>query len=118
MSSIHLKDGWNKQKLIDYVRANFKGKSVRDGACLYRGPEGKKCAIGLFIPDSEVSLLSSIEYSTVASVWAKINKFLPFTSKYLALEFQRAHDCLLEHASVETQTNELINWIERNVSNV
>ncbi len=45
---------WTRQKMIDHVKSNFKGKSIgMDGVCLYRGPDGKKCAVGLFIPDSE-----------------------------------------------------------------
>ena len=111
-----LKDGWTKQKLIEHVKANFKGKSIDNNMCLYRGPEGKKCVIGLFIPDSETNLLSKIEGEGALTVWHRIDKFVPFKDKYMAYEFQRAHD-LLSSESVEEQTQELVDWLEKNVPN-
>lgn len=48
-------NGWTKQSMIQHIKKEFKGKSINapDGYCLYRGPEGKKCAVGMFIPDEK-----------------------------------------------------------------
>lgn len=54
-------NGWTKGTVLDHIRKNFKGRSVVQGRgqynklCLYRSTEGKKCAVGLFIPDGEIA---------------------------------------------------------------
>lgn len=43
-----------KQEIYDTVKAHLKAqgrKSADNGACLYRGPDGTKCAIGALITD-------------------------------------------------------------------
>lgn len=48
------KNGWTKAKMIEHIKLNFKGRSIKTGTkdvCMYRGPDGKKCGVGLFIPD-------------------------------------------------------------------
>lgn len=46
-------NGWTKESLIAHVKKNFKGRSTDSrGNCKYRGPDGRKCAVGVFIPDS------------------------------------------------------------------
>jgi hypothetical protein len=88
-------NGWTKQKMIDHVIAEFRGRSVNTSkSCQYRGPNGKKCAIGMFIPDSIYKddmdgILG--RYSNVATAYPKINDFMPLNPmacKYL----QDVHD--------------------------
>jgi hypothetical protein len=48
----------NKQQIFDKVyqglaSQNFRQSSSAGGRCLYRGPDGLKCAIGWLIPDDE-----------------------------------------------------------------
>ena len=45
-----------KQKIFDTVVAHLismKQRSAENGSCLYRGPNGAKCAAGVLLPDSE-----------------------------------------------------------------
>lgn len=45
-------NGWTKESMIKHIKDNFTGRSVTsDGSCHYRGPKGRKCAVGMFIPD-------------------------------------------------------------------
>lgn len=45
-------NGWTKSKMIETIKARNIGKQSRDKvSCLYRGPEGNRCAVGCFIPD-------------------------------------------------------------------
>lgn len=53
-------NGWTKEKMIKHMQKEFKGRSTgpyidakgeQRHSCVYRGPEGKKCGVGLFIPD-------------------------------------------------------------------
>lgn len=52
-------NGWTKEKVIEHIKGNFKGKSFNPDRnlheCLYRGPNGRKCAVGMFIPDDKYS---------------------------------------------------------------
>lgn len=49
---IQYKNGWTKSKVIKHIEKNFKGKAVnKDNICSYLTKNGKKCAVGLFIPD-------------------------------------------------------------------
>jgi len=51
----------NSQEVFDFVVNHLRlqnAKSVEDveeGRCLYRGPEGRKCAVGCLIPDKNYS---------------------------------------------------------------
>lgn len=49
-------NGWTKQSMIEHIETEFKGKSITSsGSCRYRIGDGKKCAIGMFIPDDKYS---------------------------------------------------------------
>ncbi len=39
-------------KVVQHLRTQ-QVRSVKDGRCLYRGPDGLKCAIGVLIPDDQ-----------------------------------------------------------------
>ena len=44
----------NKREIFDKVRDHLlaqNAKSLTYGSCLYRGPDGTKCAVGCLIPD-------------------------------------------------------------------
>ena len=47
-------NGWTKEKMKAHVKLEFKGKSEDGyGNCMYRNSNGKKCAVGMFIPDNK-----------------------------------------------------------------
>jgi len=102
-------NGWTKNKMIQYIKDNFKGKSYNEfGKCLYRGPEGKKCAAGLFIPDEKYN--ERMENKSAGSLVK--NWSIEFPLKETAMDsLQQVHD-----ESKEDETlNNMISWIKRNV---
>ena len=49
----------NQQEIFDKVVTELFGQGYRSvnsmNMCMYRGPDGAKCAVGFFIPDNEYS---------------------------------------------------------------
>lgn len=78
----------NQQKIeiIDRVIAGFtaQGKfSTRDmdqTVCLYRGPNGCKCAIGMLIPDELYD--KNMEGRSLYAFWHRDNEFIGFASVF------------------------------------
>lgn len=105
----HLQNGWTKEKMLEKVRAEFKGRSTkkRDGGgreiCAYRGDGGKKCAMGIFIPDDlynpnmddSKDRFGKDMYASVASTilthYPELVPHMPLDSHGMAA-LQRAHD--------------------------
>ena len=83
-----------KQETFDFVATKLIEQgvpSMQPGSCLYRGPNGTKCAAGHLIPD-EFYLESDFEYNTadqglVRRVLADLGYDVPFVR-----DLQRAHD--------------------------
>ena len=108
-------NGWTKEKLIEKIETDFKGKSVgEDGrTCLYRGKQGTKCAVGLFIPDELYSL--KMEHRSVNSL---LNEF-DLLKTYMPLyndsmdNLQFIHD----NSSKGNCKQEMIDWVNNYVTN-
>lgn len=117
-------NGWNKTKIINRIKRQFKGKSERVGggacgvSCVYRAPGGKKCAIGLFIPDSQYKKVmdkgGGMDSDRLIDEFPKLAKVLPL-DKEACSEFQSTHDGLSEGESIEDQKAILIQWVKHNV---
>lgn len=87
-------NGWTKKKMIKHIEENFKGKSIsRDGKlCLYKTAEGKKCAVGLFIPQKrreQFDLAGSV-YNLLTE-YPDLKKAMPIDEDSL-YELQVVHD--------------------------
>jgi hypothetical protein len=109
-------NGWTKQGIIDHIRNNFKGKSVSgpDKVCCYRGDNGAKCAVGMFIPDDKYS--KSME-NTVVSSLLKLHPTLASSMplKLLGMStLQGIHDYEHENNILEC----MVKWIQTNVEEV
>ena len=67
-------------------------KSIKDGQCLYRGPEGTSCAIGCLIPDEmyteEIEGKAVSEHEALELVLASLG----ITNLNLAMDLQSIHD--------------------------
>lgn len=116
-------NGWTKTKIIERIRRQFKGKSVvthplNGEVCKYRGPNGKKCAIGMFIPDSKYK--KSMDkgggqgVESLIEDYPKIADILPLDREGCS-EFQSVHDGLDDLYSVEEQKQALIFWVKQHV---
>lgn len=100
-------NGWTKRKIINHIKKNFKGKSMDNrGNCLYRGPKGKKCALGLFIPDDLYN--KNMEFGGIDIV--NLRKFFPLGVEG-CYELQNVHDC----SEPKNTLSGMIAWIKRGV---
>ena len=112
-------NGFTKKKMIEVIKQNFKGKSYdsENDACMYRGPNGKKCVVGCFIPD-DVEIDSGTNRSGVNLLLQQhpsLKPLMPLDEESLKW-FQSFHDTdLCIDDSVEAQTKDLIGWVEENV---
>jgi len=62
------------------------------GRCLYRGPSGNACAIGMFLPDGVAAKLDAKD-TNVLHAWPEVSEFMPsWLNVYLARSIQKAHD--------------------------
>lgn len=86
--------GMNKQEIFDIVSVHLilpNAKSENDSVCLYRGPNGLKCAAGALLPDEyyrtdmeERALLDVVRKFNVPEYWRTEWPFLE--------ELQALHD--------------------------
>ncbi len=111
----------NRQQVFDRVYTYFitdkNPRSIGKGAvdCLYRGPDGAKCAAGLFILDEDYNVC--MEGNTVDSMDYKILErggVDMSTDGYLLSDLQSAHDddTIFEEGTYERIKNPL-NFEER-----
>jgi len=110
-------NGWTKQRMLEHVKREFKGKSenlVHYNTCLYRGPNGTKCAVGMFIPDklydSGMDDGSQNDVESLLSEHAELAKIMPLDLLVLK-EFQSIHD----NSSKDACLSNIIQWIDKNV---
>lgn len=59
-------------------------------SCVYRHPQGKKCAIGMYIPDELYN--SDWEGKNLHSIYPSIKNVLPFDDKSFWAALQMNHD--------------------------
>ncbi len=111
-------NGWTKESMIKHIKDNFRGKSLgrvhshRYKTCVYKNPEGRRCAVGMFIPHTEYE--SKMNYAGVASdlliTFPDLRQYMPLMDAELT-ELQQAHD-----ASDATDTlDDMLKWINKNV---
>lgn len=105
-------NNWTKQTMIDHIKTNFKGKSIdKSGECLYRGPNGKKCAVGMFMKDEDYK--PKFEKVGVSGIGDFNNPpDFKFPLNIMGMRsLQQIHDNSRTHETLEN----ILNWIERNV---
>src|SRR5271165_456575 len=112
-------NGWTKEDMIAHVFLNFKGRSVRKYNCLYRGPKGKQCAVGMFIPDEQYT--PEMEGKVPNTDTGSLFKSIKFPLKLHAMDdFQTSHDNARVN-DIYCQDDDgvlasIIEWIETNVA--
>lgn len=113
MSEYKLINGWSKLDLINKIETEFKGKSVAENgkSCLYRGLDGKKCAVGLFIPDELYNpAFENCSYFAITRKTQHLLKFMPMDGESMDA-FQFIHDS----SKIETSKEEILKWIDTNI---
>jgi len=79
---------------------------------MYRGPEGKKCAAGLFIPD--IAYKPAFEGQTIRNLlvtYPELRGLMPLGVDLMG-EFQSIHD----RSNGQNTLEEMLKWIEENVA--
>lgn len=76
-------------KMVQHLRFQKVESISKDGTCMYRGPNGLKCAVGALIPDEEYRL--EFEKSIASNV-AKKCPSLDGIDKNFLDKMQNAHD--------------------------
>lgn len=102
-------NGWTKRKMINHIKKNFKGKSVDEfsGTCLYRGPNSKKCVVGIFIPDNLYNNVmdNGLGLSTITNT-------IPMPLQHSGMaNLQDCHD----KSMPKNTLNDILDWIDSNV---
>lgn len=103
-------NGWTKRKIVNHIKKNFKGKSKDSFMCMYRDSDGRKCAVGLFIPDDMYD--ESMEGHTFATLTrtTDIEEYMPLENTAM-WDFQLIHDHSKENETLE----KMLEWVKTNV---
>lgn len=90
--------------ILDKIDKKFKGKAVgSSGKCQYLTEDGRKCIIGLFIPDGHPAQESNLGVYDLLLEYKDLAPFMPSNSKTVLTELQWVHDNLDEQLSVKEQ---------------
>lgn len=105
-------NGWTRDKMIKHIEDNFTIKSEGpEETCLYRHPDGQKCAVGIFIPDNKYdSDMENIKASGIPKRYSFMADLMPLDS-YGLNEYQNVHD----DSDGKNTKQELIDWVRNNV---
>jgi len=78
-------------KVVNHLRKQGAQATNNDGECLYRAPNGRKCAFGCLMTDEEYkSEWEGVISNEIIKTELSLNRFLPHT--YLIHELQYIHD--------------------------
>lgn len=112
-------NGWTKKKMLNHIKKNFAGKSLLkvrslehpEVDCAYRGADGAKCAIGMFIPD--ILYRAEMEGKgahVLCGMEPKLKSKLPL-EPYALTYLQEVHD----DSEPDETLNSVMRWVETNV---
>ena len=109
-----------KQMIVQTINERFKGKAFKledeEETCFYQDDEGRRCAIGIFIPDKHEALLdhSDLNVSALLSKYPELHDHMPSHKIDFLTDFQKAHDRLDPDKSVLEQQKSMIDWVNIN----
>ena len=104
----------DKQRIIETINEKFKGqaKVVGKNGCMYQTPCGKRCAIGMFIPDDHQGLECFGDVIFLLKQYPELSQHMPSDDIYFMHKFQAVHDCdLNDNMSLDEQKQVLIDFI-------
>lgn len=115
MESVFI-NGWTKETVIKHITDNFKGKAMIGGGplgktCVYLTSTGRKCAVGLFIPDGHEAQQYSGTSVLMIEAHPDLADKMPLSKRAL-YDFQTRHDGMDEDLSINVQTDILVNYIK------
>lgn len=96
------------QEIHDKIDKEFKGKAVdSNGYCQYLTEDGKKCAIGLFIPDGHRAQQCFENVLGILRKYPNLEDHMPFTNLSMLSQFQLKHDALKTDLPLDVQKDML-----------
>lgn len=109
-------NGWTKPEILKALELGNQGISRQGNySCAYRGLNGNKCPVGVFIPDDVYH--ASCEGEDVGYLLDRfpgLSVFMPLPLEALT-SLQAVHD-LANHPHSDFYTKaKLLSWVERNV---
>lgn len=127
-------NGYTKASILAKINSSFQGKAQEvfkgdaaeelAGSCLYRMKDGRRCAVGLFIPDSVETLKSGGFNITIESFKGSATALLsnnPGLREVMPLDvialnaFQNVHDHMDRTLAIDEQKAVLCAWVNENV---
>jgi hypothetical protein len=110
-------NGYTKESIIQKIESDFKGRAgdINGYGCEYLTKEGRKCAVGLFIPDGHPGQECGSDVSGLLDKFPDLTDSMPLP--ILALDrLQYLHDHRLKgDQTIDRQKSILIDWVEANV---
>ncbi len=116
MEKIKLKAGWTKEKVMAQIKKYNNGTRASTGhtagSCLYKTPNGNRCAIGCFIPTDHPALNHKGGVRGLLGDYPELRNYMPFEHDDDLHRFQSAHDCS-EDAAAEGKPHPVYTSIKR-----
>lgn len=99
----------NLKRVWRVLNREFKGKAINSNRmCQYLTMDGRKCAIGCFIPDDHAAQSNDGDVMEILDVFPDLLKEMPCQNKRVLSEFQSFHDRKLDtFDSVDEQRTKL-----------
>lgn len=113
--------GWTKARMIEKIRQHVPDEGCMiEGDCIYERPDGKRCALGSFLPDDHPALDPSYQAGAANLIDEHENGELPDWAPLDvhgldSMQFvhdSRAQDEAIAYGVIET----VVRWIEANVT--
>ena len=103
-----------KQEILDTIDREFKGKATTNSLdCEYLTPDGKKCAIGVFLPDGHDAQKKECGVRILLGVYPELWEYMPSANLDILIDFQIVHDRLDWRLPLEKQKQILIDFVEQ-----
>lgn len=81
------------KEILEVINRDFKGKAIDDkGNCEYLSKDGRKCAIGLFIPEGHDASSRGLDVKRLLLEYPDLMEFMPSGDLETLDAFQRGHD--------------------------
>lgn len=90
--------------LLKKIDTEFKGKATdKAGMCEYLTEEGKKCLIGLFIPDGHEAQHDCGDVHSILNDYTDLLELMPSADLSKLKRLQEAHDYMNDYLNLDQQ---------------
>lgn len=107
-------NGHTKESIKEKLKQEFKGKAYENGTCRYLTDDGKKCAVGCFIPDGHEAQTSVSVAHRMLNKYPELRGVMPLDTCGIG-SFQMHHDGLAEERTPSQHLESMLRWVDENV---